>query len=194
MTARILYRDAQGHDGVVDLLEEPVFVGRAMDCAIRTDDAMVSRKHSLVVMSDGRWWVEDLGSSNGTHVNDVKVKRQALAHNDVVRCGSLWLRFVDDTPPPPPPASPTVTLRSGPAQATVRPQMVQLPAEVVASDAELKVASLERELEAARRIIADQGVESRALREEVAARLRELGGELERIRAELAELLRRVGG
>jgi chromosome segregation ATPase len=98
MPAKILFRDAQNRDGVVELRGEPVWVGRAMECAIRTDDAMVSRKHSMIRFDQGRYWVEDLGSSNGTHVNDVKVQRQALNHNDVVRCGSLWLRYVEDGP------------------------------------------------------------------------------------------------
>jgi hypothetical protein len=31
-------------------------------------------------------------------VNDVRVQRQALHHNDVVRCGSLWLRYVEQAP------------------------------------------------------------------------------------------------
>src|SRR5215470_16822314 len=108
MPAKILFRDAQGREGAVDLRGDPVWVGRAMDCAIRTDDAMVSRKHSMIRLDGGRFWVEDLGSSNGTHVNDVKIQRQALNHNDVVRCGSLWLRYVEDGPlfqPGPPAAS-----------------------------------------------------------------------------------------
>jgi hypothetical protein len=59
---------------------------------------MVSRKHSIIRMEAGRFCVEDLGSSNGTHVNEVRVTKQALNHNDVVRCGSLWLRFVEGPP------------------------------------------------------------------------------------------------
>jgi chromosome segregation ATPase len=98
MPAKILFRDAQGRDGAVELRNDPVWIGRSMDCAIRTDDAMVSRKHSMISFNQGRYWVEDLGSSNGTHVNDVKVQRQALNHNDVVRCGSLWLRYVEEGP------------------------------------------------------------------------------------------------
>src|SRR5215831_16359678 len=99
MPAKILFRDAQGREGAVDLRGEPIWVGRAMECAIRTDDAMVSRKHSMVKFEAGRYWVEDLQSSNGTHVNDVKIQRQALNHNDVVRCGSLWLRYVEEGSP-----------------------------------------------------------------------------------------------
>ncbi len=101
MGARVLYRDSQGRDGSVVLdPSQPAYVGRALDCAIRTDDAMVSRKHSMIRMENGRFYVEDLGSSNGTHVNDVRVTKHFLSHNDVVRCGSLWLRYVEDGPMP----------------------------------------------------------------------------------------------
>ena len=97
MGARLLYRDAQGQSGEVALEgDETVYIGRALECAVRTDDAMVSRKHTLIRREGGQFVVEDLGSSNGTHVNDVRVERLALKHNDVVRCGNLWLRFVED--------------------------------------------------------------------------------------------------
>lgn len=99
MGARILFRDSQGRDGQVDLNPSaPLYVGRALDCAVRTDDAMVSRKHSMIRLENGRFYVEDLGSSNGTHVNDIRVTKHPLNHNDVVRCGSLWLRYVEDGP------------------------------------------------------------------------------------------------
>lgn len=99
MGARVLFRDSQGRDGEVPLSpSNPLYVGRALDCAVRTDDAMVSRKHSMIRMEGGRFLVEDLGSSNGTHVNDVRVTKHFLSHNDVVRCGSLWLRYVEDGP------------------------------------------------------------------------------------------------
>ncbi|HKE17918.1 MAG TPA: FHA domain-containing protein [Kofleriaceae bacterium] len=101
MGARVLFRDSHGRDGQVDLSPAaPLYVGRALDCAVRTDDAMVSRKHSMIRMENGRFYVEDLGSSNGTHVNDVRITKHPLSHNDVVRCGSLWLRYVEDGPLP----------------------------------------------------------------------------------------------
>src|SRR5262244_623848 len=112
MPAKLLYRDVKGREGSVDLLNDPVYVGRAVDCAIRTDDAMVSRRHSVIKLADGQYWVEDLQSANGTEVNTVKVQRQALSHNDTVRCGSLWLRFVIDgsvSPPLVAPVAPPLT-------------------------------------------------------------------------------------
>ena len=96
--ARILYRDAQGNDGSVQLSSsQTCLIGRALECAVRTDDAMVSRRHSKVYMdAKGHYVVEDLGSSNGTVVNDVRIAVHKLVHNDVVRCGSLYLRFVEE--------------------------------------------------------------------------------------------------
>jgi len=115
MGARILFRDSQGRDGSIDLDPSvPVYVGRALECAIRTDDAMVSRKHSMIRMEQSRFFVEDLGSSNGTHVNDVRVTKQPLNHNDVVRCGSLWLRYIEDGPVAV--ASPVAPVAAAPAE------------------------------------------------------------------------------
>src|SRR5437868_1892952 len=95
--ARLVYRDAAGQEAAVDIsAAKPTYVGRAMECSIRTDDAMVSRKHTLIRYVNGEYIVEDLGSSNGTHINDVRVTRQALKNGDLLRCGSLLLRFVDD--------------------------------------------------------------------------------------------------
>jgi hypothetical protein len=106
--ARLLYRDSQGREGTVDLKpSEVVFVGRGLECAIRTDDGMVSRRHSQVRMEDGRFVIEDLGSANGVYLNNVRVQKQALDHADIVQCGSLVIRFVDEpvsspglSPPP----------------------------------------------------------------------------------------------
>ncbi len=47
-------------------------------------------------LENGRFVVEDLGSANGTHLNNVRVQKQALGHSDVVQCGSLVMRFVDE--------------------------------------------------------------------------------------------------
>jgi DNA repair exonuclease SbcCD ATPase subunit len=95
MPAKVVYQDAQGRNGTVVLGFEPAYVGRAVECAVRTEDAMVSRRHSVIKFENGVYVIEDLGSSNGTEVNNVRVNgRQALQHNDAVRCGSLWLRFV----------------------------------------------------------------------------------------------------
>ena len=93
--ARLLWRDAQGIEGSLDLGTTEIKIGRAMDCAIRTDDAMVSRHHSRVFWGGGGFVLEDLGSANGVYFQEQRVQSHLFKHGDAVRCGSLWLRFVD---------------------------------------------------------------------------------------------------
>src|SRR5690606_12557312 len=66
-----------------------------MDCAIRTDDAMVSRHHARIFWGGGGYVLEDLSSANGCYFQEQRVQNHLLKHGDAVRCGSLWLRFVD---------------------------------------------------------------------------------------------------
>ena len=93
--ARLLWRDAQGIEGSIDLASTEIRIGRAMDCAIRTDDAMVSRLHARVIWSGGGYLLEDNGSANGVYFQEQRVQSHMFKHGDAVRCGSLWLRYVD---------------------------------------------------------------------------------------------------
>jgi len=93
--ARVLWRDAQGKEGSLELGHADAVIGRAVECAIRTDDAMVSRNHARVLFDGRQYYVEDLGSANGVYYQEQRVTRHALSHGDAVRCGSLWLRFID---------------------------------------------------------------------------------------------------
>src|SRR5688572_4416111 len=95
--ARLIFRDSQGREGTVELSPtDTVYVGRGLECAIRTDDGMVSRRHAQFRNENGRFVVEDLGSANGTHLNNVRVQKQALGHTDIIQCGSLVIRFLDE--------------------------------------------------------------------------------------------------
>lgn len=93
--SRLLWRDAQGVDGSVDLGTAEVLVGRAVECAVRTEDAMVSRHHARVFSQNGQYVIEDLGSANGVFFQEQRVIRHPFRHGDAVRCGSLWLRYID---------------------------------------------------------------------------------------------------
>jgi hypothetical protein len=92
---RLLWRDAQGIEGSLDLTSTEIKVGRAMDCAIRTDDAMVSRHHARIFWGGGGYVLEDLQSANGVYFQEQRVQSHLFKHGDAVRCGSLWLRYVD---------------------------------------------------------------------------------------------------
>jgi hypothetical protein len=93
--ARVLWRDAQGKEGSLDLGSSEVWIGRAVECAIRTDDAMVSRHHARITWGGQSFVIQDNRSANGVFYQEQRVEQHALRHGDAVRCGSLWLRFVD---------------------------------------------------------------------------------------------------
>lgn len=57
----------------VTLASSPVLVGRSPECTLVLSDDYASSRHARLFPQDGRWWVEDLGSTNGTQVGDAQV-------------------------------------------------------------------------------------------------------------------------
>ena len=75
-------------------LDRPVRIGRGEGCQIRIQDTYVSTFHARVFDRDGAWFVEDLGSTNGTFLNDVRVTSPAaLQAGDRVRIGRTILEL-----------------------------------------------------------------------------------------------------
>lgn len=69
-------------------------IGRADACAIRLEDEYVSQHHARIYAKDGAWWVEDLGSTNGTYMNERRVASPAEVHaGDTVRVGKTVLEL-----------------------------------------------------------------------------------------------------
>ena len=52
----------------------PVLIGRAPECTLVLDDDYASNRHARVFQRDGQWWVEDLGSTNGTLVSEKRIE------------------------------------------------------------------------------------------------------------------------
>jgi hypothetical protein len=71
-----------------------VEIGRSDRCAIRLQDHYVSQVHARLYERDGAWLVEDLGSTNGTFLNDGTVTGSAEVHaGDAVRVGKTVLEL-----------------------------------------------------------------------------------------------------
>lgn len=68
-------------------------LGRLPECDISLDDPSVSRRHARVGRQDGVWFVEDLGSTNGTRVGERAVSRGELTDGDELRLGNVRLVF-----------------------------------------------------------------------------------------------------
>jgi len=58
---------------VIPLTGEPITIGRAPDSTLVLDDDFASGRHARLVPHDGRWFVEDLNSTNGTFLEHTKV-------------------------------------------------------------------------------------------------------------------------
>ena len=63
----------------VSLDQAPLLIGRGTDAAIRLDDDYVSTRHARIASSGDQWFVEDLGSTNGTYIGSSRIS-QATAH------------------------------------------------------------------------------------------------------------------
>lgn len=59
-------------------------IGRDTACDLHIDDPKISRRHARVVTQQGTWYLEDLGSSNGTSVNGELVTRTTLSGTSLV--------------------------------------------------------------------------------------------------------------
>ena len=55
------------------LAEAPILIGRGNDAAIKLDDDYVSTRHARIAASGDQWFVEDLGSTNGTYIGTVRI-------------------------------------------------------------------------------------------------------------------------
>ncbi len=75
-------------DGAELPLEADVLnMGRAPDNHIVVNDRRVSRRHAVLKREGTNYVLEDLGTPNGTFVNDQRIQRQVLASSDVIRLG-----------------------------------------------------------------------------------------------------------
>jgi hypothetical protein len=105
---RFLSGKSQGSEYVLaDTME--VVVGRSGEVDLILVEGMVSRRHARFLMRESELTVEDLGSTNGTFVNGVKIGERRLIEGDRVLIGTtiLKVKFTQaplGTRPPPPPA------------------------------------------------------------------------------------------
>jgi pSer/pThr/pTyr-binding forkhead associated (FHA) protein len=77
-----------------ELADAPLLIGRGPDAAIRLDDDYVSTRHARVANSGDEWFVEDLGSTNGTYVGAVRINQPtAIALGVQIRVGKTILEL-----------------------------------------------------------------------------------------------------
>lgn len=116
-TLHILMRDGSVVER--DLNADETKIGKAPQNDIILPDASVSSSHAMISLADGVFTLSDLGSRNGTFVNDVRIHdSRKLNHGDLIRMGHCTITFrlkeaettqsmprtvlLDNSPPPPP--------------------------------------------------------------------------------------------
>lgn len=109
---------------------QSVIIGRQGQQSVSIDDMSVSKRHlSATPMSDGRWSIEDLGSTNGTYVNGLPVVTAIVDADTPLMLGSLQttLRHLLNLAP-----APKVVPKPAPVHA-VEPAPISTPAPTSAS-------------------------------------------------------------
>src|SRR3954453_7452410 len=90
----VLVVDGANKGERADLAQAPIPIGRGADAAIRLDDDYVSRRHARIAASGDQWFVEDLGSTNGTYIGSARITQPTtLALGTQVRIGKTILEL-----------------------------------------------------------------------------------------------------
>jgi len=88
-----IYAEAGPLVGLEFKISDEIILGRAIDCEITIVRSYVSRQHACLRIENESLIIEDLGSSNGTLVNDVETKEiQTLNHGDEIKFKDVVFR------------------------------------------------------------------------------------------------------
>jgi hypothetical protein len=90
----VLVVDGANKGERAELAEAPILIGRGADAAIRLDDDYVSTRHARIASSGDQWFVEDLGSTNGTYIGSARLTQPTtLTVGTQVRIGKTLLEL-----------------------------------------------------------------------------------------------------
>ncbi len=92
--AALVIRSGGGRTGESFVLQDDrVAIGRRPDSGIFLDDVTVSRDHAVLVRRGADYYLDDLGSLNGTYVNRQRVESHRLADGDELQIGKYKLTY-----------------------------------------------------------------------------------------------------
>ena len=135
------WRDVSGnwvqHPAGPDM--EPVTIGRNPGSTVYSKETTVSRNHGRIGWDEGGYYIKDLGSSNGSFVNNERTQRAVIREGDTVRCGEVLEIYLR-------PGSPDK--KGGGAPQAERPVAKAMPTTGFKADDQAKLAALVAEKQA----------------------------------------------
>jgi pSer/pThr/pTyr-binding forkhead associated (FHA) protein len=94
--AALVIRSGGGRAGESFTIDQDrMSIGRTPDAAVFLDDVTVSRNHALLVRRQDGYYIDDLGSLNGTYVNRRRIESHKLSDGDEIQVGKYKLGYLE---------------------------------------------------------------------------------------------------
>ena len=90
---RLIQIDRGKPGKVFELTKDRVIIGRLPESDVSVNDPGVSRRHAEIRRQDGNFLLVDLGSTNGTRVNEAPIGERVLEEGDRITVGRTVLEF-----------------------------------------------------------------------------------------------------
>jgi len=83
-----------GKETIYEIKKLIVKIGRSADNDIIIDDLTISNKHAIITNEGGEFFLQDIGSTNGVFVNDIKITKSMIKTTDKIRMGKVALNLI----------------------------------------------------------------------------------------------------
>jgi pSer/pThr/pTyr-binding forkhead associated (FHA) protein len=92
---RVVVKQKDGNTKQFQFTEGPVSIGRGANSHVFLPDKAVSRQHAVIHSTDdGKWTIEDMGSSNKTYLNDKAIDKAEVKHGDCLRITDFIIEII----------------------------------------------------------------------------------------------------
>lgn len=119
MDVKLVWFNANGERKDFALINDLTTIGRREDCDLRIPLSQISRRHCQISKTAKGLFIRDLGSANGTFVNQQRVQESALSAGDHLIIGPInFVVQIDGSPAridAPPPPTPQIGQEAAPA-------------------------------------------------------------------------------
>ena len=100
MAKLVIYQNVGGKESIFEdfeLTTNRILIGSGLDNHLVLDSPDIDSAHASLELRNDNWILQDLGSPDGTRVNDNKIDGPyRLQDNDLIELASIRLRFLDD--------------------------------------------------------------------------------------------------